>query len=119
MNLQPPRVKIPVAATDPTKGSGPIEILEFSDFECPYCQKAQSMIREMLAKYEGKVKLVWKDFPLPNHEYAVPAAVAARCAQEQGKFWEYHDVLFANQQALTSPDLRRHAQNRRTRLGGV
>jgi protein-disulfide isomerase len=110
MNLQPPRVKIPVAATDPTKGNGPIEILEFSDFECPYCQKAQSMIREMLAKYEGKVKLVWKDFPLPNHEYAVPAAAAARCAHEQGRFWQYHDVLFANQQALTSTDLRRHAR---------
>ncbi len=110
MNLQPPRVKIPVAATDPTRGNGPVEILEFSDFECPYCQKAQSMVRELLAKYEGKIKLVWKDFPLPNHEYAVPAAAAARCAQEQGKFWEYHDVLFANQQALSSTDLRRHAQ---------
>ena len=110
MNLQPPRVNIPVAATDPTKGNGPIEILEFSDFECPYCQKAQSMIREMLAKYEGSVRLVWKDFPLPNHEYAIPAAAAARCAQEQGKFWEYHDVLFAHQQALSSTDLRRHAQ---------
>ena len=71
---------------------------------------AQSMIREMLAKYEGSVRLVWKDFPLPNHEFAIPAAAAARCAQEQGKFWEYHDVLFAHQQALSSTDLRRHAR---------
>jgi protein-disulfide isomerase len=102
-------VKVPVTANDPTRGSGSIEVVEFSDFECPFCQKAQPMIREMLAKYEGKVKLVWKDFPLPNHHHAVPAAIAARCAQDQGKFWEYHDVLFANQQALTSRDLRLHA----------
>jgi len=110
MNLQPPRVKVPVAATDPTKGSGQIEIIEFSDFECPYCQKAQPMIRELLAKYEGKVKLVWKDFPLPDHQHAVPAAVAARCAHEQGMFWQYHDLLFANQQALRAMDLRQHAR---------
>jgi protein-disulfide isomerase len=109
MNLQPPRVKVPISPGDPTKGNGAIELIEFSDFECPFCQKAQSMIRELLVKYDGKVKLVWKDFPLPNHQFAVPAALAARCAQDQGKFWEYHDVLFANQQALTNADLRRHA----------
>jgi protein-disulfide isomerase len=109
MNLQPPRIKVAVDTSDPVKGSGSVEVVEFSDFECPYCQKAQPMIREMLDKYEGRVKLIWKDFPLPSHQYAVPAAVAARCAQEQGRFWEYHDVLFANQQALTSMDLRRHA----------
>jgi protein-disulfide isomerase len=108
-NLQPPRVKVPVTANDPTRGSGSIEVIEYSDFECPFCQKAQPMIREMLAKYDGKVKLVWKDFPLPNHQHAVSAAVAARCAQEQDRFWEYHDVLFANQQALTHGDLRLHA----------
>ena len=103
-------MKVPVTANDPTRGNGSIEVVEFSDFECPFCQKAQPMIREMLAKYEGKVKLVWKDFPLPNHQYAVSAAIAARCAQDQGRFWEYHDMLFANQQALASGDLRRHAK---------
>ena len=110
LDLQPPRLKVPIAATDPVKGTGRVEIIEFSDFECPYCQKAQPMIRELLSKYEGKVRLVWKDFPLPNHQRAVPAAVAARCAGDQGKFWDYHDVLFANQQALTAADLRRHAR---------
>lgn len=53
--------------------------------------------------------MVWKDFPLPIHEHAVEAAAAARCAHEQRKFWQYHDVLFANQQALSAADLRRHA----------
>ena len=110
MNLQPPRIKVPVADTDPSKGAGPVEVIEFSDFQCPYCQKAQPMIRELLAKYEGKVRLVWKDFPLPNHQYAIPAAIAARCAGEQGRFWEYHDVLFDNQQALGATDLRKHAE---------
>jgi len=109
MNLEPPRVKVPVTDTDPSRGAGPVEIIEFSDFQCPYCQKAQPMIRELLAKYEGKVRLVWKDFPLPNHQHAIPAAIAARCAGDQGRFWEYHDVLFDNQQALTAADLRKHA----------
>jgi protein-disulfide isomerase len=111
MNLQPPRVKVPITASDPIRGSGSIEVVEFSDFECPFCQKAQPMIQEMLAKYDGKVRLVWKDFPLPSHPYAVSAAVAARCAQDQDKFWEYHDTLFANQQALAPRDLRRHAES--------
>ena len=110
MKLQPPRLKVEVTADDPKKGNGPIEIIEFSDFECPYCQKAQPMIRELLAKYDGKVRLVWKDFPLPNHQHAVAAAIAARCAGEQGRFWEYHDVLFENQGALLPADLRRHAR---------
>lgn len=108
-NLQPPRVKVPVSAGDPTKGNGVVEMLQFSDFECPFCQRAQPAIREVLARYEGKIKMVWKDFPLPIHLHAVAAAVAARCAHEQGKFWQYHDVLFANQQAFSAAELRRHA----------
>src|SRR5687768_1119858 len=108
-HLQPPRVKVPVSAGDPTTGNGPVEILQFSDFECPFCQRAQPAIREVLARYEGQIKMVWKDFPLPIHVHAVAAAAAARCAHEQGKFWQYHDVLFANQQALSAAELRRHA----------
>ena len=116
MNLEPPRVKVPVTDTDPSKGAGPVEIIEFSDFQCPYCQKAQPMIREMLAKYEGKVRLVWKDFPLPNHQHAIPAAIAARCAGDQGRFWEYHDVLFDNQQALTARRPAKTRGNGRSRI---
>ena len=108
MNLQPPRVKVPVRTGDPTKGQGPVEILQFSDFECPYCQRAQPNIHELMVRYDGKIRMVWKDFPLPGHEHAIAAAVAARCAHEQGKFWQYHDVLFANQHALSAAELRRH-----------
>jgi protein-disulfide isomerase len=110
LNLHPPRVHVPIAESDPTRGKGPVEVVEFSDFECPYCQKAQPMVKDLMARYEGKVRLIWKDFPLPNHQHAVAAAIAARCAGEQGRFWEYHDVLFDNQHALSAVDLRRHAR---------
>lgn len=110
IDLRPPRIRVPVADGDPVQGSGPVEIVEFSDFECPYCQKAQPMVREVMARYEGQVRLIWKDFPLPEHQHAVAAAVAARCAQDQGRFWQYHDTLFANQQALAPSDLRQHAR---------
>jgi protein-disulfide isomerase len=109
IKLQPPRQAIPIAGTDPSRGTGPVEVIEFSDFECPYCQKVQPVLKEVLTQFDGKVKHVWKDFPLPMHPNAVAAAMAARCAQEQGKFWEYHDMLFANQQALTPSHLKQHA----------
>ena len=108
-NLPPPRQVIPLADTDPVKGDGPVNLVEFSDFECPYCQKFQAVLKDVLAEYDGRVKHVWKDFPLPVHANAVAAAMAARCAQEQGRFWEYHDVLFANQQELSAASLRKHA----------
>jgi protein-disulfide isomerase len=113
IHLQPPRQAIPVNTSDPTKGSGSVELVEFSDFECPYCQKVQPVLREVLAKFEGRVTHVWKDYPLPIHPFAVAAAAAARCAQEQGQFWQYHDLLFAHQQALTPEDLKEHASTLR------
>jgi protein-disulfide isomerase len=111
--LKPPRQAIPIASSDPVKGTGTIELVEFSDFQCPFCQRVQPVLREVLAKFDGKVKHVWKDYPLPVHQFAATAAAAARCAQEQGQFWEYHDLLFANQQALTSEDLKEHASTLR------
>ena len=107
--LQPPRFQIAVSAADPVRGSGPVDLIEFADFECPYCRKAQPIIEQLLDKYDSKVRHVWKDFPLGIHKNAMAAAVAARCAREQGKFWEYHDTLFANQQNLASPDLKEYA----------
>jgi protein-disulfide isomerase len=109
MSLEPPRVHVAVSANDPARGAGQVEIIEFSDFQCPYCQQAEPVIKDLLARYDGKVRLVWKDAPLPNHPNAVPAAIAARCAGDQGKFWEYHDTLFANQKALDNASLKRHA----------
>lgn len=75
--------------------SAPITIVEFSDFQCPYCQKTQGILKELLAKYSGQVKLAFRDFPLDQlHPAAQMGAAAARCAGEQGKYWEYHDMLF-------------------------
>ncbi len=87
---------------DPVKGNenAPVTIIEFSDFQCPFCGKFfRQTYHQLEEKYikTGKVKLVYKDFPLSFHKYAEKAAEAANCAYEQGKFWEYHDLLFANQ----------------------
>ncbi len=94
--LDPPRMSV-VVGNAPRKGvsSAPITIVEFSDYQCPYCKRATATIREVLLKYEGKVSLVYKDLPLPMHPEAQRAAEAARCAGESGKYWEYHDALFA------------------------
>jgi protein-disulfide isomerase len=73
-----------------------VTIVEFSDFQCPYCRKAEAAVKEVLAKHPGEVRLAYRDFPLRQiHPDAQSAAEASRCAEEQGKFWEYHDALFA------------------------
>lgn len=81
---------------DPWTGTdhAPITIIEFSDFECPYCQLAVSTLKELLKQYPEKLKLVYRDLPGPNHQQAVAAAEAAQCAAEQHRFWDYHDALF-------------------------
>lgn len=76
-------------------------LIEFSDFECPYCAEANKTLKGLLAKYPGKFTLVYKHFPLYQiHDQALPAATAAWAAHQQGKFWEYHNTLFANQKQL-------------------
>jgi len=94
---------VPVGSS-PVKGpkDAPITIIEFSDFECPYCSRANNTVEEVLKKYPNKVKVVFKNLPLPFHKEAKPAAAAALAAGEQGKFWEMHDALFANQRGLNS-----------------
>lgn len=74
-----------------------ITIIEFSDFECPYCQRTVPILKELLKQYPGKLKLVYRDFPGPNHQQALAAAEAAQCAAEQHRFWDYHDALFSRQ----------------------
>ncbi len=94
--LTPPRVVVE-AGESPRRGSAdaPVTIVEFSDFQCPYCRSAQPTLVTLLDKYPGKVSLVYKDLPLRQmHPEAQKAAEAARCAGDQGKFWEYHDALF-------------------------
>ena len=95
-----PQPELPVlqvsADDDPWLGAdhAPVTIIEFSDFECPYCQRAVSTLKELLQLYPGKLKLVYRNFPGPNHQQALAAAEAAQCAAEQHRFWDYHDALF-------------------------
>jgi protein-disulfide isomerase len=110
--FDPPRRQVEVAATDPSLGdpSAPVTIIEFSDFQCPFCQSVSPTLKAVREKYGDKVRVVWKDFPLTQiHPEAFKAGEAAHCAGDQGKFWEYHDVLFANQQALQSDSLKKYA----------
>jgi protein-disulfide isomerase len=78
-----------------------ITIVEFSDYQCPYCAKAEPLIASFVEAYPNDTRVVFKHYPLTNiHPHAMPAALAATAAQKQGKFWEMHDQLFANQRSL-------------------
>lgn len=104
--------RVEVAATGPSKGpaNAPITIVEFSDFECPFCSKVNPSIDQVMKDYAGKVRVVFRNYPLPFHAQAPKAAEAALCADDQGKFWEMHDQLFAHQQELSVEDLKAHAK---------
>ena len=110
VTLEPPRQDVEPQAGDRSKGpmDAPVTIVEFSDFECPYCQQATATLNELLARYPDQIRFIYKDFPLPNHPNAFKAAEAGHCANDQGKFWEYHDQLFASQ-ALDPESLKAHA----------
>jgi protein-disulfide isomerase len=107
---QPP--KVAVDATGPTRGptGAPVTIVEFSDFECPYCARAEPTVKQVLAAYPDKVRLVYRDFPLPMHPRAPKAAEAAHCAADQGKYWEMHEKLFANSTKLEVGELKGYAK---------
>jgi len=97
----------------PVKGpaNAPVTLVEFSDFQCPFCAQAAKMPDEILQAYPDKVNFVYKHFPLEQiHPNAKPAAKAACAAQLQGKFWEMHDELFANNRALSPDNLKAYAQ---------
>ena len=111
VELEPPRTTIETDANDPAFGSrnATVEIVEFSDFQCPFCQRLNVTLEQLKADYGDDVRLIFKDYPLPNHAQAFKAAEAGNCAHEQGKFWELHDVMFSNQSELEVADLKRHA----------
>ncbi len=96
--LRPPRIEVGYdSARLHGNPSAPVIIVEFSDFQCPFCRRAHATLNELLAKYNGQVSLAYRDFPLREiHPQAESAAEASRCAGEQGKFWEYHDLLFSS-----------------------
>jgi protein-disulfide isomerase len=110
-----PGVIYPVSPGDaPAKGpaDAPVVVIEYSDFECPYCQKASETMRQLVEKFPDKVRFVFKNHPLPNlHKDAELAAEAALAAKAQGKFWEMHDLLFAFRDALKRDDLEGYARS--------
>lgn len=104
--IEPPRVVVSVD-DDASRGpkDAPITIVEFSDYQCPYCARAEDSITQVLQKYGDKVRIVYRDYPLSFHQNAEISAIGSECAEEQGKFWEMHGAMFANQQKLAPADL--------------
>jgi protein-disulfide isomerase len=92
-------LEVPVRESDHVLGSlsAPVVIVEYADFQCPTCQMVSPLLHQLVEEGEGKVAVVFRYFPLPQHEHAIPAARAAEAAGLQGKFWEMHDTLFENQ----------------------
>ncbi|MBI3115689.1 MAG: thioredoxin domain-containing protein [Candidatus Kerfeldbacteria bacterium] len=95
-----------IRSSDPSRGLGSaaVTIVEFGDFACPFCKENAGALARLLNEFPNDIRHVWKDFPLPEHGQALSAALSARCAARQGKFWEYHDALFQRQPDL-GPDL--------------
>ena len=104
-----------VYKVDPGEGpsfgpkNAPVTIVEFSDFQCPFCSRVVPTIKKIKETYGNKVRVVWRNYPLPFHQDAKPAAEAAMAAGAQGKFWEMHDKLFENQRALDRASLEKYA----------
>jgi len=107
LTLEPPRQAVAEGGR-PSRGpaDAPVEMIEFSDFQCPYCLKANPTVNQVLSTYGDRIRFVYRHYPLPNHPNARPAAEAAQCANEQGKFWPYHDQLFARGGRLSDADLK-------------
>jgi protein-disulfide isomerase len=114
VELEVPRLAVPMG-NDPIRGSkdAPVIIVLFADYECPYCSKLASMIDRVRENYQNSVGLVFRDFPLSIHQKAEKAAEAANCADQQGKFWEYHDGAMASQGQLAITDLKKRAEDLR------
>jgi protein-disulfide isomerase len=110
----PPVVRVELSITGaPVRGSekAKVTIVKFEEFQCPYCKAVQPTLKELLKRYDGKIRLVHKDLPLDQiHPRARPAAEAARCAGEQGKFWDFHDMLYANGAKLTDEEFKSAAK---------
>ncbi|HYH98332.1 DsbA family protein [Hyalangium sp.] len=115
---EPPVQKIEVGKA-PVKGpaNAPVTIVAYSDFECPFCGRVLPTLKQVEDEYKGKVRIAFKNQPLPFHANAKPAAAASLAAHEQGKFWEYHDKLFANQRALDRASLEKYAEELKLDMG--
>ncbi len=114
--FEKPRMQINVELGEaPVTGSesAPVTIVEFSDFECPFCSRAANTVTELKKKYGNKVRIAFKHFPLPMHRNARPASEASMCVNEQSsdKFWKFHDLAFKNQSSLQPADLEKYAKD--------
>lgn len=105
--LQAALVAGPAPAFGPE--TAPVKVVEFSDFECPFCARAAATVHAIRARYDSEVRFVFRQFPLAMHPRARPAALASLAAHAQGKFWAYHDELFANQAGLDGDSLEKYA----------
>lgn len=121
-----PVYKVTVVDTDPVKygpnakdtkptgcsgNSCAITIVEYSEFQCPFCERVQPAAKRILKEYQGKIRWIVRDFPLGFHNRARPAAIAARCAKDQGKYWDMYEELFNNQKSLSDADFKKYAGN--------
>jgi protein-disulfide isomerase len=106
--MQPPSpLRLSVTGSGPTRGNAnaPLNIVEFADFECPYCRQMTATLDKVLAEYGDKVQFTYRHLPLPNHRFAFKAAQASVCADQQGKFWDYHAKLFGATRELSTETL--------------
>ena len=106
-------LSLPVGGADHILGpsQAAVTVVEYGDFECPNCKQAAPAVKLLLARFTGRVRFVYRHFPLEDvHPHALHAALAAEAAAGQGKFWQMHDLLFENQSHLKLPQLRRYAQ---------
>src|SRR5581483_4966529 len=106
------RYKVPIGNA-PIKGSdkAKVTIIEYSDFQCPFCSRVEPTVDQIMKTYGKDVRVAWKNNPLPFHQNAGPAAELASAAAEKGKFWEAHDLLFKNQQALDKESLKKYGKD--------
>jgi protein-disulfide isomerase len=112
-SLPPPVLpRVAVEAVGPTLGAAdaPVTIIAFSDYECPFCRRAEPAVKSVVEAYGDKVRLVYREYPLPNHRFAQKASEAALCAHDQGKYWQMQEKLFANQDELGVPKLKDYAR---------
>lgn len=112
INIEPPRVSIE-AGDNPSIGpkNAPVTIIEFTDFQCPFCSRVRPTINQLIDEYKDKIRYVLRDFPLSFHQYAKKAHEAAHCAGDQEKYWEYSKELWGHQQALQIEKLKEYAKN--------
>jgi len=112
VSLPAPRIDLETTSDNPSRGNpdAPITLVEFGDYQCPFCRRAHSTVQRVLDEYRDQVRYVFMDFPLANHDRATPAAEAAYCAGEQDKYWEYSEHLMVMAGDLNDNDLRGRAE---------